>query len=67
MSRGNLASSNLRSYDYDEDTQTLTITFLSGRSYRYLDVPPGVVEGLASAGSPGRYFNAAIKDQFAEA
>lgn len=67
MASGALNSSNLASYDYDENTQTLSIRFLSGRTYRYLDVPSSVVEGLASAASPGRYFNAAIKDQFAEA
>ncbi len=59
-----LNSSNLASYDYDQDTQRLSIRFTSGRTYNYADVPQDVVDGLASASSPGVYFNSAIKDQY---
>jgi len=60
-----LSSSNLAGYDYDPNTKTLTITFRgSGRTYRYMDVPEQVADGLASASSPGTYFNSAIKDAY---
>ena len=59
-----LNSSNLQGYDYDPVMQTLKIRFVSGRTYSYAEVPQDVVDGLASASSPGQYFNAAIKDQY---
>lgn len=58
-------SSNISTIDYDEDSESLTITFRSGASYRYSGVPPEVYEGLKYAGSPGRYFQTAIRDAFA--
>jgi hypothetical protein len=61
-----LASSNLAAYDYDPESRVLTIQFTSGRSYRYKDVPADVADGLGSADSPRRYFNASIKGTFAE-
>jgi len=59
-----LNSSNLMGYDYEPETRMLKITFMSGRTYIYEDVPQDVVDGLASAISPGRYFNASIKDTY---
>ena len=61
-----LASSNLDAYEYDPDQQKLTIRFKSGRSYSYGSVPETVAEGLGSASSPGQYFNASIKNVYAE-
>lgn len=61
-----LASSNLSGYEYDEASQTLSIRFQSGRTYRYGSVPQDVADGLGSADSPGRYFNANIKNNFSE-
>jgi hypothetical protein len=61
-----LDSSNLASYDYDADSRVLSITFVSGRTYRYKDVPQDVADGLGSADSPGRYFNSSIKNVYAE-
>lgn len=59
-----LRSSNLESYEYDAETETLTITFKSGDSYEYDGVPQAVVERLASAASPGKFFYAAIRDTY---
>lgn len=59
-----LRSSNLESYEYDAETETLTISFKSGSSYQYDGVPQAVVERLASAASPGKYFFAAIRDSY---
>lgn len=54
-------SSALRRGAYDDETQELTLTFASGRSYTYPGVPPEVVTALEAAPSAGEYFNAAIK------
>jgi hypothetical protein len=59
-----LSSSNLAGYDYDPDTQLLTIQFTSGRSYDYKNVPQDIVDGLAQADSSGRYFNSNIKNVY---
>jgi len=59
-----LQSSNLSSYSYDPDSETLRITFKSGRTYTYSSVPPSVADGLGTASSPGRYFNATIRNQY---
>lgn len=59
-----LSSSNLSAYDYDEETRTLRITFKSGRTYTYADVPQSIADGLGTASSPGGYFNATIKNQY---
>ncbi len=60
-----LTSSNLSAYSYDKSSETLKIRFKSGRTYAYDGVPASVVSSLASAGSAGSYFNAAIKHAFA--
>src|SRR5919199_796136 len=48
----------IRSYDYDEATQTLRVEFNHGSVYKYHDVPPSVYKELESAPSVGQYFNA---------
>lgn len=57
-----LNSSNLASAEWSDGT--LTITFKSGRTYRYFDVPEGIYDALLDAPSAGRYFNAFIKDSY---
>lgn len=59
-----LDSSNLNGYEYDEQSRVLVIEFHGGRAYSYFDVPPGVARALGSASSAGKYFHAAIKDQY---
>ena len=59
-----LNSSVLSSASYDDETKTLELTFSSGRSYTYSQVPPEVFENLASAPSAGKYFNDFIKGIF---
>jgi hypothetical protein len=45
---------------YDEETEMLTITFKDGSSHDYwVDEPTAL--GLATAPSPGAYFNANIR------
>ena len=57
-------SSNISTIDYDKDNESLTVTFRSGATYLYRGVPEDVYDGLKYAGSPGRYFQNAIRDVF---
>lgn len=70
-----LSSSNLASCDWQPSSDaptgsylgTLSITFKSGRTYKYAEVPEEVYRGLLEASSAGRYFNSVIKDTYSEA
>jgi hypothetical protein len=57
-------STALQGATYDPTTETLTITFMSGSSYSYPNVPPDVVEQLAEAPSAGSFWRNNIKDQY---
>jgi KTSC domain len=46
---------------YDDANWALNVRFHSGVEYQYLSVPPEVYQGFLSAGSVGRYYDAAIK------
>lgn len=59
-----LNSTSIVSADYAAEAQELTLQFQSGRSYTYYGVPAEVYDGLLMAGSPGAYFNTAIKNQY---
>ena len=49
---------------YDTDTQTLELTFATGRSYTFENVPEDIWTGLESASSPGTYFAQNIKGRY---
>ena len=57
-------SSALASCSYDDRTGDLTVTFVNGRSYTHPDVPQEVYQQLVMSGSPGGYYNAAIKGSY---
>lgn len=57
-------SSNLESATYDPEAEVLTITFQSGATYEYLNVPPSVYRGLQGAGSAGEYFSRQIRGRY---
>ena len=59
-----MPSTAIRHAVYDPQAQALVLTFVTGRRYRYLGVPPGVAEGFQRARSKGGYFNARIRDRF---
>lgn len=59
-----LNSSNLASADFDEDTGTMTITFRSGATYSYRNVPKDTYESLISASSPGQFFSRNIRNSY---
>jgi hypothetical protein len=60
-----MPSTAIRQAVYDAPAQVLTLTFVTGRRYRYVGVPAAVAEGFAAARSKGGYFNARIRDRFA--
>lgn len=59
-----LKSTALKSGTYDDELQQLEITFASGESYTFDNVPSDVAEGLRDAGSPGSYYHANIKGRY---
>ena len=59
-----LNSENLNAVAYDANESTLLVEFNNGKSYRYLDVPKRVYEGLMSTAAKEQNFNKNIKDQY---
>lgn len=58
-------SSHIDTVAFDPDTDTLTVTFASGESYDYMNVPPQVYRAFTAAGSAGQYFQRHIKGRYA--
>jgi hypothetical protein len=56
-----LVSSSLASVVYDDTARVLEVAFVGGGRYRYLDVPPGIVDALARADSAGGYFARCVR------
>lgn len=59
-----IQSSMMTSAEYDEDARALDITFTSGKTYRYLNVPVEIYVELLDAESKGEFFNENIRDAF---
>lgn len=59
-----MPSSVIDTFDYNDDQAQLTVTFVSGRTYRYFLVPPDCVARFAAAESKGGYFNKYIRDKY---
>ncbi|HVM36891.1 MAG TPA: KTSC domain-containing protein [Sphingomicrobium sp.] len=57
-------SSIIRGAWYMPDRRQLELLFTSGRRYRYSQVPLDVAQGLATAASKGRFYNASIRNRF---
>lgn len=60
-----MPSSVIRFFRYDNKSRELTVHFVSGRRYVYLQVPAATAAGFRAADSKGAYFNAHIRDHFA--
>jgi hypothetical protein len=60
-----MPSSVIHSFRYDPAARELAITFVSGKVYVYLDVPPMIHAALARASSKGAFFNSYIRDRYA--
>jgi len=54
----------IRRFVYDPDSAHLDVEFVSGRLYRYHQVPQAVAEGMRNAFAKGEFFNAHIRDRF---
>lgn len=57
-------SSNIRSYGYHPESKTLEVTFKSGGTYRYADVPKHVYDAFSSADSKGTFLHNVIKGRY---
>jgi hypothetical protein len=60
-----MPSSVIRAFRYLSSEGQLEITFISGRRYRYLNVPESVYREMRAALSKGEFFNRHIRDHFA--
>jgi KTSC domain len=59
-----MPSSVIRSYHYDPVRRRLELQFISGRRYRYHDVPEETWRAMRQAFSKGVFFNEHIRDHF---
>jgi hypothetical protein len=59
-----MPSSVIRWYHYDPEDHHLDVMFVSGRRYRYHDVPEHTYLDMRRSFSKGEFFNAHIRDQF---
>jgi len=60
-----LDSSVIRSATYRPAERTLDIEMISGRTYRYADVPEWVFDELTDTSSAGHFYNCEIKGHYA--
>jgi hypothetical protein len=59
-----MPSTAIANFEYDKETERLTVTFVTGRIYQYVDVPGEVAASFQSASSKGMFFNAYIRDRY---
>jgi len=57
-------SSNISHHGYDADSQTLAITFSSGATYHYDNVPQEKIDALGKCKSIGSFFATDIRNAF---
>jgi hypothetical protein len=59
-----MPSSVIRYFHYDPVDEHLDVVFVSGRRYRYHEVPEETYDGMRRAFSKGEYFNEYVRDQY---
>jgi hypothetical protein len=59
-----VSSSAIVRIHYDADGRALDVVFVTGRIYRYFDVPAETYQRFVEASSKGKFFNAEIIDRF---
>lgn len=57
-------SSYIAETTYDQDEQTLEVTFTDGARWRYLNVPRGIYTQFITSPSRGSAFHALIRDVY---
>jgi len=50
--------------EYDRKSQRLKVTFVTGRTFEYIDVPAEVAASFQSAFSKSTFFNGYIRDRY---
>ncbi|HYC18864.1 MAG TPA: KTSC domain-containing protein [Pseudolabrys sp.] len=50
--------------EYDKATERLTLSFVTGRVFEYVDVPSEVAASFQSAFSKDTFFNGYIRDRY---
>jgi hypothetical protein len=59
-----MPSSAVADFSHDPATNTLTVTFTTGRIYEYDEVPTDVFAAFQNAFSKGTFFNKRIRDRY---
>lgn len=59
-----MPSTTIADIAYDQKRERLTVTFVTGRIYEYVDVPAEVAASFRSAFSKGTFFNSYIRDRY---
>jgi len=59
------ASSNIESFSFDPDTDTLTVAFRNGEEYDYLNVPAATYRAMQAAPSAGSFLHRQVKGRYA--
>jgi len=55
-------SSNLALAGYDKENQKMRVSFHTGKTYEYDNVPEEVYKGIFTSDSPGLYFRKTVVD-----
>ncbi len=64
MIRRTVVSTSITAVAYDAQASALEVEYVSGRVYRYLDVPEQVFAWLLTASSKGAFVNKMIRDRY---
>ncbi len=59
-----MPSTAIRRFSYDDQSQTLFVTFIDGDVYAYRGVEPKVHDAFKDAFSKGRFFSQHIRDRY---
>ena len=59
-----MPSTAIRSFSYDDVSQTLFVTFIDGDLYAYLDVEPQIYAARCMAASKGRFFAYRVRNRY---
>jgi KTSC domain len=59
-----MPSSVIRHFEYNVTTRELRVTFVSGKTYVYADVPEPLYRTFRAAFSKGEFFNRHIRDKY---
>ena len=59
-----MPSTAVANIEYDQRRERLTVTFVTGRIYEYVDVPLEVAASFQSSFSKGTFFNSYVRDRY---